>query len=227
MPSESHDLPPPVNHVFVDFENVHKLNPDIIGSKTVHFVLMVGAKQTKLDLPVAEKLLQHAATVELIRLHSSGTNALDFTLAYYLGRAVLADPTGYFHIVSKDQGYDPLVEHLRSKHIRARRHDDFTTLTFGLPTSPPVVAPTRVVKVPPAPKNKPPTPVLDETTSRVLQHLRAQPNNRPKRKATLVRHLPSILGNQKTEADVLPLIEALRKAGYLSLDEKGKVTYSL
>jgi len=57
--------------------------------------------------------------VQLVRLTATGKNALDFTLAYYVGRAVAADPTGFFHIVSKDTGYDPLIEHLRSKHIRA------------------------------------------------------------------------------------------------------------
>ena len=133
MHSETNELPSPVNHIFVDYESVHDLDLAIIGSKAVHLTLLLGAQKTKLDVTVVEKLLQHAATVELIRLKSSGRNALDFTLAYYLGRAVLADPRGYFHIVAKDKGYDPLIEHLRSKHIRVRRHDDFTTLTFSAP----------------------------------------------------------------------------------------------
>jgi hypothetical protein len=33
-----------------------------------------------------------------------------------------------FHLTSKDTGYDPLIEHLRSRNIHAQRHNDFTTL---------------------------------------------------------------------------------------------------
>src|SRR5436190_7135804 len=116
MPSTTH-LPPPVNHVFVDFENVHKVDLSVIGSKAVSFTLLVGPRQTKLDAALVEKLFEHAVSVELVRLTSSGRNALDFTLAYYVGRAVAADPTGVFHIISKDAGYDPLIAHLRSRHV--------------------------------------------------------------------------------------------------------------
>ncbi len=110
-------LSPPVNHVFVDFENVHEIDLSIIGSKTVSFMLLLGARQTKLDADLVAKLLEHAGAVQLVRLTSSAKNSLDFALAYYVGCAVTADPSGIFHIVSKDAGYDPLIEHLRSKHI--------------------------------------------------------------------------------------------------------------
>src|SRR5258706_6701147 len=136
MPAVTPDLPAPVNHVFVDFENVHKVDLAVIGSKAVSFTLLVGPRQTKLDVALVEKLFEHAVSVQLVRLTSTGRNALDFTLAYYVGRAVAADPTGYFHIVSKDAGFDPLIEHLRSKHIRARRHDDFAALAFTGPAKP-------------------------------------------------------------------------------------------
>src|SRR6266436_4928242 len=121
MPTATH-LPPPVNHVFVDFENVHEVDLAIIGSKAVSFTLLVGSRQTKLDVSIVEKLLQHATSVQLVRLTSGGKNALDFVLAYHVGRAAAADPAGCFHIVSRDTGFNPLVEHLRSKHIRAHRH---------------------------------------------------------------------------------------------------------
>jgi hypothetical protein len=79
-------------------------------------------------------------TVQLVRLTTSGKNALDFALAYYLGRAVMSNPPGHFHIVSGDTGFDPLIEHLRSRHIRADRHDDCVPLTTPAPASAPVTA---------------------------------------------------------------------------------------
>jgi hypothetical protein len=126
-------LAPPMNHVFVDFENVHQVDLTLIGAKSVSFTLMVGAKQTKLDSDLLEKLMAHSSSVKLVKLKSSGKNALDFALAYYLGRAALADPTGYFHVISKDGGFDPLVEHLRARHVHVYRHASCSDLTFNWP----------------------------------------------------------------------------------------------
>jgi hypothetical protein len=196
-----------VNHVFVDFENVHEVDLAIIGTKAVSFTLLLGARQTKLDAELVEKLLEHAASVHLVRLTTSGRNALDFALAYYLGRAAMADPTGYFHIVSKDTGFDPLVEHLRSRHINAHRHDGFSTLTFSPPPKPPAAFPS------------------EDLLARVLEHLRRNTTNRPKRKRTLVSHLRAFAGKTATEADVLDLVERLREAGHLSIGEKDAVTF--
>jgi hypothetical protein len=139
-------MSPPMNHVLVDFENVHHIDPAIIGAKSVSLTILVGAKQTKLDAETVVKLFEHAASVQLIRLTASDKNAVDFALAYYLGRAVLSDPTAYFHIVSKDSGYDPLVAHLASRHVRVRRHKDFSTLTFAAPSSSAAAAPKPVAK---------------------------------------------------------------------------------
>jgi hypothetical protein len=87
MNTSATDLPPPVNHVFVDFENVHEVDLEVVGRKSVHVTLLLGPRQTRLDVALVEKLLEHASTVQLVRLTSDGRNALDFALAYYVGRA--------------------------------------------------------------------------------------------------------------------------------------------
>jgi len=243
MQTETNDLPPPVNHIFVDYENVREVDPAIIGAKTVHVTLLLGAQKTKLDATLVEKLLQHAAHVELIRLKSSGRNALDFALAYYLGRAVLADPCGYFHLVSKDTGYDPLIEHLRSKHIRVRRHDDYSTLTLSAPPkasavttpatpklAPPVTPATPSQKTPvpatkPEPRPKPEPSDLEKLEAKVLAHLRKPATKRPGTQKNLVSYLISHLGKKITEAQALALINMLSRDGHLAVDDKGKVTY--
>ena len=225
------DLPTPVNHVFVDFENVHEIDLGIIGSKAVSFTLLLGSRQTKLDASLVEKLLEHAASVQLVRLSSAGRNALDFTLAYYLGRAVAGDPTGYFHIVSKDTGYDPLVEHLRSKHVRAHRHDAFAALTFSGAAKPPVATPSVATSsVPtPMPKPQPATPAkpaaLDEWETQVLEHLRKPSTSRPRSEKKLLSYLVAYLGHKITEAEAAELVKHLSKAGHLVIGEKGSVTY--
>jgi hypothetical protein len=221
------NLPLPTNHVFVDFENVQVIDHSIFDNKTVSFTLLLGASQKKVDAALVEKLLVHASSVHLVRLTAPGRNALDFTLAYYLGRAVLSDPTGFFHIVSQDKGYDPLIEHLRNQHVHARRHDDFTSLNLNGPGKLPSSAPAAKLPVPPivvAP-GKPEAPPLGENASRLLEYLRRNAKNRPGRERTLVRHIRSFFGDKITEAEASSLIADLHTAGYLSIDDKGRLTY--
>ena len=206
-------IAPPFHHVFVDFENVHQVDVSVIGAKSVNFTLLLGAKQTKLDAGLVEKLMEHAASVQLIRLTSSGRNALDFALAYYVGRAVSVSPASFIHIISKDTGFDPLIEHLRSRHIHAQRHGSFATLPF----SPTTKAATMATKVEPGRQEEPLT--------RVLGRLRKNLTNRPKKKKTLLSHLKSQLGKDATDADAAGLLEKLQKAGHLSIGEKDAVTY--
>ena len=230
-------LPLPTNHVFVDFENVQEIDPAVFGHKSVSFTLLLGPGQKKLDAALVEQLLNHAGTVELVRLTESGKNALDFTLANYLGRAVQGNPLGFFHIVSRDKGYDPLVEHLRHRHLRVRRHDDFSALHFDGDgkLSPPQAkpAPVPVPPPPPAPvptKNAGPRPAtvahpLGEQARLLLEYLRRNAKNRPGKEATLIRHTRSFFGDKITESDAKALIAELRAAKILIIDPKGKLDY--
>lgn len=199
---------PPVNYVFVDYENVHDVDLSLIGRNTVHLTLLLGAHQTKLDVVMVEKLMAHSVSVQLIRLNSSGKNALDFALAYYVGRMVQADPNASFHIISKDAGFDPLIEHLRTRHLHVHRHADYTTLSFSAPPKPPAVESNALL-------------------NRVLEHLRRNTTNRPKRKKTLGSHLTAFCGKASPATEVDTLIEKLQLAGHLKIDDKGAVTYHL
>ncbi|MDB6069743.1 MAG: hypothetical protein JWL81_914 [Verrucomicrobiales bacterium] len=290
-------MPPALNHVFVDFENVHEIDFTVLSNRPATFTILVGAKQTRMDMKLVEEMMRHAGAVHLIRLTSSGKNALDFTLAYYVGRAAAVDPSAYFHIISKDTGFDPLVEHLRSHQVHIRRHADFSSLTFSHPSKsqqqspihaahsgPPSAhsGPSSASSANPAPKPaKPSSPVSKSSTptaknpaisakaathssstaspsssatrtagipnsptatpdhpeatsashpesplDRALAHLRRNPNNRPKRKKTLLSHLRSLLGKSANETDAAALLRNLEKR-HLSIDAKDSVKYHL
>ena len=204
-PATATDQLPQANHILVDFENVRKINLSLIGHQAVHITLLLGSCDKKLDVEVVEKLWEHAASVQLVRLTSAGKNALDFALAYYLGRAVLADPTGSFHLVTKDKGYDPLIEHLRSRQILAQRHDDFTTLDFLAP-APPLVLTKPPAATQPAgtPKPKPPL----KTTAQSHNSNAPRP---PEREKVVVDRVPDIGGKPTLDAQVTQVLEHLRK----------------
>lgn len=223
---------PPVNHIFIDFENVHEVDLSLIGQKFVDLTLLIGPKQTKLNTSLVEKILPHANSVHLIRLTEPGRNALDFALAYYVGRSAALDPSGYFHIISGDTGYDPLIAHLRRNQVRAHRHPNFESLKALFnplavtPPAPAILAP----KAKPAPKTipAPPKPAaapLDERATHALEHLRDHPKNRPAREATLLRHMKNLFGQKITDTEAVSVVEMLRLAGHLAITEKGAVTY--
>lgn len=85
---------------------------------------------------------------------------------------------------------------------------DYSTLTFSAPPKPPAAGP-------------------DDLLTRVIAHLRKNPNNRPKRKKTLASHLTGFCGKSVTGTEVDALIEKLTQAGYLNIGEKEAVTYLL
>jgi len=118
-----------VNYVLVDGENIPDVDLGLFGDKTIHLILLFGARKSKLNVDLVEKLVEHASSVKFIRLTSPGKNALDFALAFYLGQAAASDPAATFHLVSKDTGYDnrtsnlaPFERHFSAPLLRQPRY---------------------------------------------------------------------------------------------------------
>jgi hypothetical protein len=237
---------PPMNHVFVDFENVHQVDLTLIGAKAVSFTLMVGAKQMKLASDLVENLMEHSASVRLVKLKSSGQNALDFALAYYLGRAVLADPTAYFHLISKDGGFDSLIEHLRDRHVHVQRHASCAELTFTWPgkkslvsvpaaEKPVTKAVVKKVATKKAAKKVSTKTVakkvaatadpVDQWVERVLKDFKEHPRVRPKKRKALVAKIANLIKMAVDSPGVQTVISRMEKAGKLKFDEKDVPEY--
>lgn len=115
-----------MDYIFLDFENLPlQAIPDHSGIEKVF--IFAGEKQTKVSLDVAESMRKLGAKAELIRMKGNGNNALDFHIAYYIGKYAEKDPKGSFKIVSKDKGFDPLVKHLESEGVDCRRIETLAT----------------------------------------------------------------------------------------------------
>ena len=237
-------LAPPMNHVFVDFENVHQVDLSLIGAKSVSFTLMVGPLQTKLDTDLVEKLMEHSASVRLVKLKSKAKNALDFALAYYLGRTALTDSTAYFHIIAKDGGYDPLIEHLRDRHIHVYRHASCADLTFTwpgkkAPVSEPIVektvekkvAATKVATKTAAKKaaKKAAGKMDSEETwmERVMKDFKEHPNAQPKKRKALIAKIANLIKKTADGPEVQAVIARMVRAGKLEFDEQDVPEYHL
>lgn len=115
-----------MEYIFIDFENVAlQAIPD---HALVQMVFMfVGEKQKKVSMEIAESMQKLGPKAKLVRMSGSGNNALDFHIAYYVGKYAEIDPKGIFRIVSKDKGFDPLVKHLQAEKIDCSRVENLST----------------------------------------------------------------------------------------------------
>lgn len=101
-----------MKHLLIDFENIQPKNLDQISEKETHIWLFLGASHKALPIELVQSLLRFGERVHIIRLQKTGKNALDFYLSYYLGQITATDPQAIIGILSRDGGYDVLVEHI-------------------------------------------------------------------------------------------------------------------
>lgn len=104
-----------MKHILIDFENVQpeaaQLN--VLDDESCHIWLFLGKLQQKsLSVDLCEALCRFGKNVHFVRVAKTGKNALDFYLAYYLGKITEQDNEALICILSRDGGFDVLVEHL-------------------------------------------------------------------------------------------------------------------
>jgi|GEM_PF-6095899 len=195
------------NHILVDFENVQKLQFDLIGDTSVAIHLFVGEKQGTVSISLLEDLLalRPTCTIKLIRAKATGKNSLDFVLATTLGQLISAEPEGYFHILSKDKGYNASVDHFRDQGFHVARHDSLASIPIFR---------TKVHT----------TPEARAETYRA--HLPPEIAKRPQGLKALQSAIDAYFGKQLTPEELEAVVTHLRKAGALIISEAGKVTYT-
>lgn len=192
------------NVVLIDFENVQ---PEAFGALAQdHFrvLVFVGANQTKLPFEVASSLQRLGSRAEYVKISGNGSNALDFHIAYYIGKLASEDPSAYFHIVSKDSGFDPLIQHLKAQKILAGRVKDISEIPL--------------LKV--STRKSP-----EERAELVIEKL-AQPKvTKPRTVKTLTSAIGSFFQKQLSDEEASEVVECLTQQGFIVLSGT-KVTYA-
>lgn len=213
---------PPVHFVFVDFENVTEVDLAAIDGQLVHVTLLIGKNQKKIDLDLVEQIQAFAAQVKLVKVGASGHNALDLTLACYLGRAIERAPAASFAIVSKDKDFAPMIAHLLDHEVVVARYDSFAALPF-LHHRKPAVAPKSAPAAKPGPAAKKPA---EDRSAKVIARLKNPASrNRPSDEPALRAHLKSALGKESSESKVDDIVRRLCATGVLTIQTNGDVAY--
>lgn len=111
------------NIVLLDFENVQPDSLEKLAYDHFKVILFVGANQKRLDIELVKAMQALGSNGEYIQIEGNGPNALDFHISFYIGKYSETLKDSYFHIISKDKGFDPLIAHLKDQHVLCSRWD--------------------------------------------------------------------------------------------------------
>ncbi|GGB99191.1 hypothetical protein GCM10007205_05630 [Oxalicibacterium flavum] len=118
------------HYILIDFENVQPRFIDEVDAEHFRLLVFVGSTQSRLPYDVASAMQKLGERAQYIKISGIGPNALDFHIAFYIGRIAALDPQACFHIVSHDRGFDPLIAHLKELGIAADRVEAVADIHF-------------------------------------------------------------------------------------------------
>ena len=193
------------DYVLIDYENVQPTAIEALEHEHFHVIVFMGASQAKVTYEVASVLQRMGERATYIKISGNGSNALDFHIAYYIGLLATKEPDACFYIVSKDTGFDPLLQHLKSKKIIASRVKSVTDLPL--------------VKVA-ASKSKP------DRVSVVIANLTQRGESNPRTLKTLASTINALFQKSLSKAEVEDIISALTQKGVVAINQS-KVSYVL
>lgn len=195
----------PSNYVLIDFENVQPRNLEVLKLHPFKVLVFVGANQSKVPFELAAALQDLGESGQYVKMSGTGKNALDFHLAYYLGELAAKEPEAYFHVISKDTGFDPLIKHLKSRKIRVQRASDLGEIP--------------VLQISTATSN-------DEKVASIVKNLAGRGQARPRKTKTLANTINSLFAENLSESELQTLINKLVQQEYIAVNN-GNVSYKL
>ena len=184
------------NYVLIDYENVQ---PEAISALDLEYfkvIVFVGATQSKVTYEVAIAIQKLGNKAEYIKIAGNGPNALDFHIAFYIGRISAKEPDTYFHIVSKDTGFDPLIAHLKTLKIPVLRTKDVSEIQIVKATT---------------------SKTIEEKIIVVLDYLKSRGSAVPKTIKTLTSTIQSVFQKNILESEQETIIAALQEQGVIAV----------
>ena len=118
-----------MNYYFIDYENVHAdgfIGIENLGENDIICVMYTEQSKT-FSLELVEKIVTQKAKLESYKAGTGAKNSLDFQLASYLGYMIAKgeETENYFYIVSRDTGFNHLVDFWAQRDINVKRIINF------------------------------------------------------------------------------------------------------
>lgn len=202
------------NYVLVDYENVQPNDLSLLRSGPFRIKLFLGPNQAKIPVALAITLQSFGDRADYVPLETAGANALDFHIAYYIGALSCAEPTAFFHVISKDTGFDPLIRHLKTRGVLSQRSPSIAEMPiFKTALTQPVAA----------------APVASSEQAllaKAVGHLSRLKAARPRTLKTLTSTLKAAFGKEASSEQLDGLCADLVAEGVITT-EGTKVSYRL
>jgi hypothetical protein len=189
----------------IDLENVQPKNLENLKGHDFKVIVFVGSKQMKISFDLAVAMQSLGSTAEYIKIDGDGPNALDFHIAFYIGQISAVDNNCYFHIISKDSGFDPLIRHLKTKKIYALREKDITEIPL--------------LKI-----SNSKSPI--ERVDAIVEFLQSRGNAKPRTIITLSNSINSLFMKKLETEELASLVEELIKRKVV-VKNGNKVSYHI
>ena len=108
---------------FVDFENVHDSGINGVTGLTENDEILIfySMKSEHMSFDTHVSIMQSPAKVKYIKLRRSAKNYLDFQLVTHLGFVIGSGMPGPYYIISKDTGYDSVVDYWKDHGVTILR----------------------------------------------------------------------------------------------------------
>ena len=193
------------NYVLIDFENVQPKNLDILSNHPFKIYLFVGSNQSKIPFDIVCVMQKFGENAKYIQIDGNGKNALDFHLAFYIGELIAEEPDAFYHIISKDTGFDPLIKHLQSRKIKIQREKDLAEIPL--------------LRMSTATSD-------EEKIAAIVKNLAGRGHSRPRKEKTLANTINSLFTKKLKEKELMSLMDLLKKKRYIAINQ-GKVSYKL
>lgn len=194
-----------INYVLIDLENVQPASLAGLDAEFFKVLIFVGATQSKIPFELAAAAQSLGERASYIKIGGTGSNALDFHIAYYIGKLTQQDPNAYFHIISKDTGFDPLIQHLKSQKIGVARSREVGEITLLKAVN---------------------SKTLDEKAAVVIGNLKQRGASKPRTVKTLSSTILSLFQKQLPGEELTLLLAGLQSKGVITITEN-KVSYAL
>lgn len=140
-----------LTYILVDFENLQPPDMGLLSGDHYQLRIFRGPHQKKLDFDIAESLQPHGNRVQYIQSNRHGKNALDFHIAFYMGRLIeeleangsAACKNTRFVVITHDGGFEALLSHVQSLGYGAMKA---ASIRQALGLDEPVAAPERILQ---------------------------------------------------------------------------------
>ncbi|TWT31925.1 PIN domain-containing protein [Blastopirellula retiformator] len=124
------------HYLLIDYENVQPKSLQRLQrmqGMSLKVCAFLGTKQAKVPIELAHQLQPLGSNAEYIQICGNGANALDFPFAFTIGELSKTDPDGVFPVISKDTGFDPLIQFAKGRGFEVIRHKDIADIALPKP----------------------------------------------------------------------------------------------